>query len=181
MLYRLFYHVLQFYFKWDHEQDDQHVIIYHRVLKQLQPCKYSATDFDDIIDLNQLNSLSLVERQDFVSKCLKLSLCQREQYAHIHSDYHLWLMSIQYWYSIRNLRPVYLYGIIISLIKSIYLVNDDTFQSEDIDPLSLAVNDNRNYTQIEPKLRRIINSKLTNMTKKVYDLRAFDCSIIYEF
>ncbi len=128
-----------------------------------------------------MNSLSLVERQNFVSKCLKISLPQKEQYAHIHSDYHFWLMTIQYWYSTCNLKPVYLYGIIISLIKSIYLVNDETFQSEDIDPLSLSVNDKRNYTQIEPKIRRIIYSKFKKMTKKVYEQRKFDCSIIYEF
>jgi hypothetical protein len=167
--------------KWDDEQDEQSVIIYHRVLKQLKPCVYSLTDFDDIIDLNHLNSLSLIERQDFVFKSLKISLSQRQQYDHIHSDYHFWLITIQYWYTIRHLTPVYLYAIIISLIKSVHLFNDETFQSEEIPPLSLSINDNRNYTQIDPEIRRIINSKLKNLSKKVYDFKKFDCSIIHEF
>jgi hypothetical protein len=167
--------------KWDDEQDDQSVIIYHRVHKQLKRCVYSLDDFDDNIDLNHLNSLSLTERQDFVSKCLKISHSQRQQYEHINSDYHFWLMTIQYWYSIRDLTPVYLYAIIISLVKSIHLFDDDTFQSEEIPPLSLSINDHRNYTQINPVIRRTITSKLKAMSKKVYDYTKFDCSIIHEF
>ena len=168
--------------KWDKEQDDQSVIIYHRVLKQLKPCVYSLTDIDDDnFDLNYLTSLSLVERQDFVCKCLQISLSQRQQYDHIHSDYHLWLMSIQYWYSIRNLTPVYLYAIIISLIKSVHLFDDDAFQLEELEPLSLSINDNRNHTQIDPVVRRAIALKLKTMAKKVYDFKKFDCSIIHEF
>jgi hypothetical protein len=167
--------------KWDDEQDDQSVIFYHRVLKQLKPCVYSLADFEETLTLDHLHTLSLVARQDLVSKCLNISLIQRQEYEHIHSDYHLWLMIIQYWYSIRQLTPVYLYAIIISLIRSIYLIDDDTFQVEEIEPLLLSITDNRNYTQIEPKIRRATFSKLKNMSKKVFDLRKFDCSIIHEF
>jgi len=167
--------------KWDNEQDEQSVLIYHRVLKQLKPCVYSLTDCENIIDLNHLNSLSLFERQDFVLKCLKTSLSPNDDLHHLHSDYHFWLIIIQYWYTIRDLAPVYLYAIIISLIKSVHLFEDDTFQSEDIDPLSLSINDKRNYTQIDPIIRRTIRLKLKNMTKKVYDMKKFDCSIIHEF
>ncbi|CAF2386762.1 unnamed protein product [Rotaria sp. Silwood2] len=167
--------------KWDNEEDDKNIILYHRVLKQLKRCKYDLTDYDEVIDLNYLNSLSTMERQDFVSKCLKMSSTQREQYNHIHTDYHFWLMSIRYWYSIRHLTPVYLYAIIISLIKSIHLINTDTFQSEDIEPLTISINDNRNHTQIDPIIRRTIALKLNEMSKKVYDFKKFDCSIIHEF
>ncbi|CAF1422828.1 unnamed protein product [Adineta steineri] len=170
--------------KWDDDddkQDDQSVIIYHRVFKQLKSCPYSVSNLNNDVDLNHLNSLSLIERENFVYKCLNISLSQREKYVHIHSDYHLWLMSIHYWYSIRNLKPVYIYGIIISLIKSIYLVNDDNSQCEDIEPLSLSIDDKRNAIQIEPEIRQTINLKLKNMKKKVYDFKKFDCSIIHEF
>ncbi|CAF0882247.1 unnamed protein product [Rotaria sordida] len=168
--------------KWDNkEEDDQDIILYHRVHKQLKRCKYDLIDYNDVIDLNQLNSLSLIERQDFVSKCLKISFTQREQYNHIHTDYHFWLMSLQYWYSIRHLTPVYLYAIIISLIKSIHLIDNDTFQLDDIEPLTLSINDNRNHIQIDPVIRGTIKLKLKDMSKKVYDLKKFDCSIIHEF
>ena len=167
--------------KWDNEQDDQSITIYHRVLRQLKPCVYSLADIDDNFNLNNLTSLSIIERQDFVSKCLQISLSQRQEFDHIHSDYHLWLMSIQYWYSIRDLTPVYLYAIIISLIKSVHLFDDDVFQLEELEPLSLSINDNRNHTQIDPTVRRTIASKLKTMSKKVYDFKKFDCSIIHEF
>ncbi|CAF0817074.1 unnamed protein product [Rotaria sp. Silwood1] len=168
--------------KWDNEdENNRNIILYHRVLKQLKRCKYDLTDYDDIIDLNHLNSLSLIERQDFFSKCLKMSSIQREQYNHIHTDYHFWLMCIQYWYNIRHLTPVYLYAIIISLIKSIHLIDTDTFQLEDIEPLTLSINDNRNHIQIDPVIRRTITLKLKEMSKKVYDFKKFDCSIIHEF
>ena len=169
--------------KWDNEQDDQSIIIYHRVFKQLKPCVYSVGNFvTNNINLNHLDSLSLIERQDFVSNCLKVSFLQRQQYNNIHTDYHFWLMIIQYWYSIRQLTPVYLYAIIISLIRSIHLYDSNIFQiEEDIEPLTLSINDNRNYTQIDPVIRHRITLKLKNITKKVYDHKKFDCSIIHEF
>jgi hypothetical protein len=167
--------------KWDNEQDEQSVVIYHRVLKQLKPCIYSLTDFDDIIDLNKLNSLSLMERQDLFLKCLRTPFSRREEIAHIHSDYHFWLITISYWYTIRHLTPVYLYAIIISLIKSVYFIDNDTFHSEDIDLLSLSINDHRNSTQIDPVTRRTINSKFQTISRKVYNWKKFDCSIIHEF
>ncbi|UJR36213.1 hypothetical protein I4U23_028945 [Adineta vaga] len=167
--------------KWDDEQDDQSIVIYHRVVKQLRACKYSPGEDDEIMNLNQLNSLSSLKREKLVCKCLNISFIPQKEYAHIHSDYYLWLMSIHYWYSIRQLKPVYLYGIIISFVKSICLINDDTYEKEDIDSLSLSINDKRNYTQIEPETRRTILLKLKQMRKKVFDLNKFDCSIIHEF
>ena len=104
--------------KWDNEQEEQSVLIYHRVLKQLKPCVYALTDLDELADLNHLNSLSLIERQDLVLKCLKTST--REELNSLHSDYHFWLIILHYWYTtIRHLTPVYLYGIIITLVRSV--------------------------------------------------------------
>lgn len=165
--------------KWDNEQDEQSIILYHRVLKQLKPCVYFLDNFEDSLNLNDVQSLSLLERQNWVRKCLKIT--PREEWNHLHSDYHLWLMIIHYWYTIRHLTPVYLYGIIITLIKSLCLINDETFQSDELNCLSLPINDPRNHTQIDPTIRQSIHSKLKSLTKKVYDKRKFDCSIIHEF
>ena len=148
-------------------------------MKQLKPCAYSLADFEDMINLNDVQGLSLLERQNWVRKCLKIT--QQEEWTELHSDYHLWLMILHYWYTIRGLTPVYLYGIIITLIKSLCLIEDDIFQSEEIKSLSLSVNDPRNHTQIDPTIRRTIHSKLKSITKKVYDKKKFDCSIIHEF
>ncbi|CAF1921309.1 unnamed protein product [Rotaria magnacalcarata] len=167
--------------KWDNPECDEYAIIYHRVLKQLKPVTYEITEVDNVLDLSRLNSLSFIERQDFVLKCLKTSLADLQTYNHIHTDYHFWLMCIQYWYSIRNLTPVYLYAIIASLIKSIYFFDTNSFQSEDIKPSSILVDDNRNHAQIEPEIRRTIGLKLRTMSRKVFSLKKFDCSIIHEF
>ena len=168
--------------QWDDEQDDRSVIIYHRVLKQLKPCVYSLSETDDLIDLTQLNSLPCVERQRWILKCLKIPLELQEGYEKIHSDYHLWLMILQYWYSSRCLRPVYLYGILISFVRSLYLVDiTDRIYSEEIEPLSIPIDDQRNSLGIDSPVRRLITSKFKNMSKKLFDLKRFDCRIIHEF
>lgn len=167
--------------RWDSDGFDETVMIYHRLLKKLKPRTYDFSEISDIPDFNNFNALTLDERQDFVFRCLKFSSSQREEFNHIHSDYHFWLICLRYWYTIRDLKPVYLCAIILSLIKSTHLFDSDTFQSDDIEPLSISINDDRNHTQIEPETRRSISSKLKAMTKKVYDMKRFDCSIIHEF
>lgn len=137
-------------------------------------------DFETLFDLKHLNSLSLNERQDLFCKCLKHRFIQ---YENIHSDYYFWLITIQYWYTIRHLTPVYLYAIIISLIKTIYLSHENTSQIDTDIPsfLLLSINDQRNSTIIDPIIRQTMNTKLKNMSKKVYNFKKFDCSIIHEF
>ena len=167
--------------KWDEEEEEKSVIIYHRVGKQLKACVYSLTEFNDLIDLHQLPLLSLLQREEWVFRCLKIPYAHKEEYDHIHPDYHLWLMLVHYWSSTRQLSPVYLYAVIVSLIRAVQIVNDDEFHSEDLEPLSLPVDDPRNYRQIQPKLRRVITSKFKAMSKRVNDAKKFDCSILHEF
>ena len=167
--------------KWDGEEEEQSVFIYHRVLKQLKQCDYFLNEFDDLIDLHQIPSLSLIEREQWVFRCLKIPFAQREQYDHIHPDYHLWLMILRYWSSTRQLSSVYLYAIIICLIKTVHLVVDEEFLTEERESLSLPVDDPRNSQHVLPKLRRVMNAKFKAMSKRVYDTKKFDCSIIHEF
>lgn len=162
-------------FKLNHEENnDRSIVIYHRVLRQLKPCVYSFEDHD--------NEFDPTHREEFVYRCLQISSALREQMKTVHSDYHFWLMIIQYWYSIRQLSSVYLYAIIISLIRSIFLTdNNQTEQSTDeINPLNLSLTDRHLSTYVDLGIRQTCQSKLKKLTKKVYDMKKFDCSIIHE-
>lgn len=152
--------------------NDRSIVIYHRVLRQLKPCVYSFEDYDKEIDFNKLD--------EFVCQSLKISSHQYEEMKRFHSDYHFWLMIIQYWYSIRQLSPVYLYAIIISLIRSIFLTKNNQSSEEINSPLELSPVDQRLGTYIDVGVREMCQTKLKKLTKKVYEMKKFDCSIIHE-
>jgi hypothetical protein len=167
--------------KWDGQEIDPSVIIYHRAYKQLKACVYQLDTTDDTVDLDQLNSLSIVERQQHICRYMNISIVQYEQNKNTHDDYHLWLMIVQYWFSVRQLSSVYIYAIIFSFIRMVHLIPSENEQCDDFQPLTVPIDNERNSIHIESNVRRSLNLKLRAMSKSVHDMKTFDCKIIHEF
>jgi hypothetical protein len=169
--------------KWDGEKDNQLVTFYYRIGRQLEARVYPLDDFNDQqIEFNNIRLMSLIERENFVRRLLSMTNDRIE----IHSDYHLWLLLIRRWYITRKLSPVYLYAIIISFIRSIFLTNDNNSDNENSLPeveslLSISFDINRFRMLIKNETRRNICDRLNRMIEYSHRQNTFNVNIIHEF
>lgn len=171
---------------WDGEEQSPSITIHHRVLKQLKPSRYSLPELegqDQRLTLDQFRQLTITEREQWIFRSLDNPFTRKELLQEIHPDYHLWILIVQYWYSIRHLTPVYLHALAITLIKSVYLTatDEDQFDREDFHPFTISIRESRNSKQIEPKVRQMVKTKLNKFIQSAHQMKKFDCSIIHEF
>jgi hypothetical protein len=166
--------------KWDQEQDNSSVTIYHRENVDLKPVDYPVnTNNDNVLEFEQIHNMSLDDRQNFVRDCLETPQELLRQWNHIHSDYHFWLMIIRYWYLKRRLPKVYLYAVIVCLIKSVFLRNDDEFEliRRQLNLLASAFG---NGDFIDQASCKKILKKLNQIYKTIAQQNSLDTGIIYE-
>jgi hypothetical protein len=162
--------------KWDQKESDLSVIIYHRVNNRMEPRTYPLNNhMNHVLEFDQILSMPLHKRQCFVRKCLMMPDDPPEQWNHVHLDYHLWLMIIHYWYSKRGLRPVYLYAVVVCLVKFVFLRNDTQFKSirEQLDALASAFSNNQIPQHIDPTMHKkplkTLNKYKTEINEEPFD------------
>ncbi len=169
--------------KWDQEQDDSYFTIYQRVKDELKACKEPLDIHkDDIPQLDQIWSMSLDDRQNFVRECLEMPKELFQQWNDIHSDYIFWLMIIRYWYFKRQLPKVYLYAVIVCLAEFIFLRTDNELQlaKKQFDSLLSAFANGQNRQNINPTVRQQIFRLLERMCTQIKIDKSFDNSITHE-
>ena len=169
--------------RWDHDEQEPTIDIHHRVHKKLNRCIYPLFDHE-FPAYETLDSLSIDEKKQWMSKWMKIPIDQQERFNQIHSDYSLWFRIFAYWYSIRELTPIYLYAIVISFIKTVYLQNSNEqidIDQTKVEPFSQSIVNERARPRIESSLSRVLHEKFKSMKKNLYQKNRFDCGIIHEF
>lgn len=166
--------------RWDRELENPLVYIHQRVNHQLETCSYSLGRYiDNVPELDRIKYLSIEERQRFVREYFNLPKHSHpQQWDHIDTNYHFWLMIIRYWYIKRNRQPVFLYAMIICLIKTVFLRTDYEIRSveEQISSIPSAFGNGGNYPRNFPQIRQ----QLEEMCDRVINTTQFDNSIVYE-
>jgi hypothetical protein len=169
--------------KWDGKKDNQLVTFYHRIGRQLEARVQPLDAFNDPqIEFNNIRLMSLIERENFVRRLLSVTNDPIE----IHSDYYLWLLLIRRWYTTRKLSPVYLYAIIISFIRSIFLTSGSNSHHENSlqqveSLLSIPFDINRFQMLIKNEIRRNIFDRLNRMIEYSHRQKTFNVNVIHEF
>ena len=169
--------------RWDEEQNDLSITIYDREKNQLKERTVLLNNYNnDIPDLDRIQSMSPDEGRYFVMKSLEMSDELLQQWDRIHSDYHLWLMIIRYWYRKRSLQPVYLYAVFICFVEFVFLRTDIELQliEAQLDSLSYALGNGQNRHNINSTTRRQIFKSLEKMRKEVLEENSFDRRITHE-
>lgn len=177
--------ILALRIKSDNQNDNQSVTFYYRVGRQLKSHDYPLANFNDLqIELNNIHLIPQIERQKFVCRLLSMS----NDRIKIHSDYHLWLMIIRRWYQTRNVSSVYLYAIILSFIRSVFIIKDNknnenvSIQQIQVDNLlSIPFDINRFRKLIKNKTREKIFANFHQMIEYSHRQKTFNVNIIHEF
>jgi hypothetical protein len=163
--------------KWDKENEAPLIDIYQRVENQLEKFSYSLEYYtNDLPKLMKINSMSIEERQRFVRKYFNLPSSPFQQWDQITTDYHFWLMIIRYWYIQRNRQPIFLYAMIVCLIKTVFLSDEIQPVEEEISLISSAFGNGGEHRRDFPNIRQ----RLNQMCDRVINNIQFDNSIVYE-
>ncbi|CAF1498231.1 unnamed protein product, partial [Adineta steineri] len=165
--------------RWDNEYIDPVIYIHHRVRNQLERCHYPLRRYlNNVPGLDEIQSMSRDNRRNFVRTYLESPNKPYGQWNQIDSDYHFWLMIIRYWYIKRGRQPVFLYAVIVCLIKTVFLRTDyeSKLVEEQIRSISLAFGDNGNRLRNFPDVLQQLNA----MDNEVVNNNVFDNSIVYE-
>ena len=169
--------------RWDQEKNDLSCTIYDRENDQLEERTQCLNNYsNDIPDLHRIQLMSLGEQQHFVMKYLEMSDELLQQWQSIHSDYHLWLMIIRYWYRQRHLNEVYLYAVIICLVNFVFLRTSEELHciEERLHSLSSVFVNGQNRQSIHQTTRNQIFKSLEQIRNEVRNKTSIDNTITHE-
>lgn len=171
-------------FKWAGEESNQTITFYYRAGGQLAPVNHTLSGLENRqIEFNQIHEMPPLERMNIVCDLLSVTNDRIE----IHSDYHLWLLIIRRWHRKRELPSVYLYAIILSFIRSVFVTdynssdNDDNLPQTDEPKLSISLNINQFQRSLEDKTRESIGDKMNRMLQFSRRQKKFHVNVIHEF
>lgn len=166
------------------EDEEQTFYVYHRVVRNLKRCIFPILTENRFPTIKQMRKLSVEQLETLISAQLEISDEKLEKIDRLHEDFRLWFRIFSHWFKVRQVKPVYLYGIIVSFVRSVYLKSSEQLSdvnSEYIEPFSQSIDDERNRILLSADDFTSIKTKIRNMMRDVYLAKQFNCRIIHEF